>query len=216
MSRLHPFDYAFGEIADSRFREVKDQASRAGQDATDPRHFPKLESVGRILAELAGEAPEGTDGFLSLLYSAYMFWDGGCRTLTADRTVLEGLMDGEAVVPAGLPDAASYIQLPERWIWCRVHETSAFEPLDGLFLATTPGKREIIVLGVLGLHPDRAGYSEVTAAASARGYEAAARAVSGPRFAPAMEGGATAGIRSVNSNAELLLLASLALAAASP
>ncbi|MSR06812.1 MAG: hypothetical protein EXR93_07095 [Gemmatimonadetes bacterium] len=215
MSRIHPFDYAFGEIADARFREVKDEAARAGQEATDPAHFPKLESVGKILAELAGESKESGDAFLSLLYSAYMFWDGGCRTLTATRPALEALMEAETVAPSGLPDAACYVQLPERWIWCRVEETSAFEPLDGLFLATTPGKREIIVLGVLGLHADRAGYSEVTAAASARGYETAGRAVTLPRFAPAMDGGAAAGMRSVNSNAELLLLASLALAAGS-
>jgi len=214
VTRLHPFDYAFGEVADQWFAAIANEAAGANQDAADMRQFIRLESVGRFLGDLAGESEEVADKFVGLLYAAFRFWSAGRKTLSTSRAALERAMDADRPVTGALPETACYVQLPERWIWCQVHEGPQHEPLDGLFVAPTPD-RGIMVLGALGLRPDRPGYSEVSAGASAKGFEEALNGLAGRRFAPAMEGGKVAGFRSVNSNFELLLLASLALAAAS-
>lgn len=211
MSRPHPFDYAFAPVADTWFPEIRDEAAAAAQDATDLAKFLRLQSVQRMLGELAGEPGENGDGFLPLLYSAFRFWQNGKRTIAVSRAALEAAMDVDRAAHR-LPDVACYVQLPEHWIWGQVQAGAPHEPLDGMFIA--PGERELIVTGVLGIRPGRDGYSQITAAATARGYEEAVRAAMLPRFAPAMEGGAAAGFRSVRSNYELLLLASLALTVA--
>lgn len=210
MTRPHPFDYAFAPVADGWFPEIRDEAAAGTRDATDLAQFLRLQSVQRMLGELAGEPGGNGDGFLPLLYSAFRFWQNGRRTITVSRAVLEPAMDDERESHR-LPDVACYVQLPEHWIWGQVQPGAPHEPLDGMFIA--PGERELIVTGVLGLRPGREGYSQITAAATARGYEEAVRATPAPRFVPAMEGGRAAGFRSVRSNFELLLLASLALTA---
>ena len=213
MSRLHPFDYAFGEVADRWFPAIRTEAAGAKQDAMDLRQFIRLESVHQFLGELGGESEKVPDKFAAVLYSASRFWEAGRKTLTVDRAALERGMDDERPASPKLPGTPCYVQLPERWIWCRVHDGPQHEPLDGLFVAPMP-ERAIMVLGVLGLREDRGGFGEVSAGATGDGFEKAARELTGPRFVSAMEGGATAGFRSVNSNIELLLLASLALASA--
>jgi hypothetical protein len=95
-----------------------------------------------------------------------------------------------------------------------VDDAAPFEPVDGFFAVSALHSREVLVDAVLGLRPERDGFSQVTASASAGDLEAAGRAAPPPRFRPAMPGGVEAGLRSVNSVAELLLLASLALAPA--
>jgi hypothetical protein len=212
VSRLHPFDYAFGTVAETWFPEMRDEAARTTRNTADQAQFLKLHAVQRTLGELSPEQGEGTEGFLTLLYSAYRFWEAGRRTRTVSRADLEPGLDRDA--PGTLPEAATYLQLPERWFWSRVHEHFPHEPLDGLFLAGGAGARDVLVVGVLGVRADRGGYSQISATATPDEYRNAARAAPPPRFAPAMEGGAIAGFRSVNSNAELVLLASLALAAA--
>ncbi len=104
------------------------------------------------------------------------------------------------------------MRFPERAFWSQVDSQAPHEPLDGVFVITGRAGREIVVLGVLGLRPERGGFSQITATAVPEDLAAARAAARQPPFDPAMDGGQVAGFRSVTSVAELLLLAHLALA----
>jgi hypothetical protein len=215
VSRLHPFTHAFGPVADAWFPAVRADAAASGRDLDDRGEFAHLGTVQDHLAALAGEADAETmEQYLSLLYAAFRFWDAGRRTLSPARAELEPLLDRAPGTPA-IPGGACYVQLPERWWWSRVDDAAPFEPMDGFFAVSALHGREILVDAVLGLRAERDGFSQVAASVSSADLQAAGSAAPPPRFRPAMPGGTEAGLRSVNSVAELLLLASLALSPAS-
>jgi hypothetical protein len=111
-----------------------------------------------------------------------------------------------------VPHGACYLQLPERIFWARIADTAAPEPLDGVFLVAGPAGAELTVLAVLGLRPDRDGFSQLVVTAPAADFSHAREAARRPLFAPVLDGGDRAGLRSLVSEAELLYLAHLALA----
>jgi hypothetical protein len=84
-----------------------------------------------------------------------------------------------------------------------VVEGSSHEPLDGCFTHALPDG-SLRVLGVFGLHPDRAGFSVVEVAGART--PALARESGDPLFTPLMDGGAAAGLRSIAGEEELLEL----------
>jgi hypothetical protein len=110
-----------------------------------------------------------------------------------------------------VPHGACYLQLPERLFWARIAQDATAEPVDGLFLASGAEGGEVTVLAVLGFRPERGGFSQVTVTAPPEDFARAGSFVRRPLFAPALEGGERAGVRSLLSEAELLYLASLAL-----
>jgi hypothetical protein len=213
VSRLHPFEHALGTLAGEWFPAIQEDATAAGSDLTDRGAFARLGSVQDRLTQLTGKAgAEATEAYLQLLYAAYRYWQAGAHTVTLSRAQLEPVLDRDPPV-FRIPHDACYLQLPERWIWSRVSQDTPWEPLDGLFLLSGLAGREVLVVGILGLRPDREGLSQVTASAALADLAAAGGAAPRPRFAAGLEGGAAAGLRSVNSVADLLVLASLALAA---
>jgi hypothetical protein len=76
------------------------------------------------------------------------------------------------------------------------------EPLDGYFIHAAG--EELRVLGVFGIRPDRMGFSVVEAVGERPGT--LARPDGTPVFAPALPGGAAAGLRSLVGAEELLEL----------
>ena len=180
----------------------------------------------RALRQLSppGEAAAGTTiaEYETLLYAVYRFWSTGRHSLALGREALEhALAPDDRGHPGPAPDVratpdvphrACYLQLPERLFWARISDTAAPEPLDGLFLAAGPGDREITVLAVLGLRPERGGFSQIALTVPPEDLAQAKDFVRRPRFAPVLEGGERAGVKSLVSEAELLHLAHLALA----
>ena len=71
--------------------------------------------------------------------------------------------------------------------------------------------REVVVLAVLGLRDDRPGYSEVSVATVPEDLPTAHQSARKDIFAPTLDGGHEAGLRSLTTSAELLHLAHLAL-----
>ena len=87
MSRVHPFDVAFGAVADEWFGTIA--AATRGQVA-DLVQFARLDQVEQILAQLhptepTPETAQAGDEYLRLLYAGYRFWQGGRRTLPVAR-----------------------------------------------------------------------------------------------------------------------------------
>lgn len=215
MTRLTPFDLAFADLAD-RFEEVRADAERQQRDPADRGQFASLPAVQRIVdevaaAELVEAAPAAADEYLTLLYAAYHYWAAGRPTLRLTREALgDALSVRPPAPPTDLPDAAIYVQLPERLVWAQIGPEQPHEPMDGFFVVAGSGGRECTVVAVLGLRSGRGGFSQVAVIATPEELAAAPGEARDPPFAPVLEGGDRMGLKSVTSPAELLWLAMLA------
>lgn len=216
-SRVDPFDHAFAELADARFAAVRAEAAATRRDTSDRAQFATLSSVQRILADV--ESPEAierdpaaAEAYLTILFVAYRYWDAGRALIPVTTEQVEQALGAETAdeVPA-VPHGACYLQLPERWCWAQVAPDAPHEPLDGLFAVATRGRDEVTVVAVLGLRPDRPGFSEVTVVARQADVAAARAQARTPPLAPVIDGGDSAGLKSVVTEGEVLHLTALAL-----
>lgn len=215
MTRPHPFDVVAGGLTDGWFSEVREAETQGGGDAADRLWFLQLAPVRRVLRELNPPEDQAAGAVIeeygTLLYAVYRFWSTGRHSLTLGRESLERALGHDAGTTPEVPHRACYLQLPERLFWTRISESTAPEPLDGLFLAVSAGDREITVLAVLGLRPERGGFSQIAITVPPEDLARAKDLVRRPLFAPVLDGGEQAGVKSLVSEAELLHLAHLAL-----
>jgi hypothetical protein len=217
MSRAHPFDLLSLALGEAWFAQVDAAAQAAPCDPADRLAFQRLEPVQRVLGELRppdADAPGAVvEEYGTLLFVIYHFRRAGAKSYALAKEALEPPAAGTAANPP-LPAtiAPCYVQLPEHWVWARIGETAPPEPLDGVFVAETAGGRELVVLAILGLRPEREGFSQIAVTVPRDDVAAAAHLVRRPLFAPVLEGGERAGMKSLVSDAELLHLTHLALA----
>lgn len=215
MDRPNPFDLVFRDLEPALDGILAD-AKRQGRDPRDPLAFAQVPAAQRLLGrlespEVMADHPEAAAEYLTLLYAAFRYWEAGERVLAVQRATLEPVLD---VVPRGrieVPGAACYVRLPAQWFWARVADDAPHEPVDGMFVAAGSRGDEVTVVAVLGLRPDRGGFSQIAVSAHPADVGAAPALARPDRFAPVMEGGARAGVRSLVSVAEVLLLVHLAL-----
>ena len=148
---------------------------------------------------------EGIDRLAALVHHAYLFWDGGALTVEFPlERLAERLESGSKPNENEVLGPAYYAQVPERRIWAQVISGEPHEPMDGCFVHGVPGAAELRVLGVFGIHPERAGFSvvEVTGPPT----RALARLDGTDLFAPILAGGAAARLLSIAGEEELLEL----------
>jgi hypothetical protein len=213
--RATPFALAFGEI-EPRFPAIAEALQQGGAAATDRDRFVLLEPVGRLLREIVPEdaGADALEAHVLLLHHAYLFWAAGQHVYQiSDQVLLRAV--GEQRVTARLPHAAQYLQLPELRVWGAPNDAGPPEPLDGMFVSeAASGDREIAVLAIFGMRPDRPGFSAVGLEGRADPDDpaageieiAAARDDGSAPFAPKLAGGTAAGLYSVANAGELLLL----------
>lgn len=219
MSRLHPFDHAFAELAEARFAQIRDEAHRERRDLRDRAQFASSPGVQRLLnemesPELLAEHPEAAGEYMTVLYVAYRYWEVGCHTMTIPRQQLEAALSGTPATPqTSVPHGACYLQLPERLFWAQIDPDAAHEPLDGIFIVEDALGRDLSALAVLGLRADRPGFSQVALTAVPEDLHAATAA--NPDYSPTLDGGDAAGLKSVPTPAALLHLTRVALGAVS-
>jgi hypothetical protein len=212
MTRLHPFTFALAEVAEARFPDIRSQA--LGEEI-DLSTFAGLRSVQGLLQDfgtpdLVAAAPQAAAEYLSLLFVGYRYWDSGKHSFQIDRDVLETTLAAPPTGAPQVPHGACYVEMPERWFWGQIDEGTPHEPIEGLFIAATHA--EFTVVAVLGLRAERDGFSQITVTASGSDVMAAGSDARQPPFAPTMDGGETAGFKSVATQGELLHLSYLALA----
>ncbi len=216
MNRPTPYELTVGEDIENRFPAVEAEAQAGMKDATDPAQFTSLPTVQRILTdiespELLSEHPEAAAEYLALLYSAFRFWSAGkvvygiAREDWSDCGRLRGSQFPD------VPSGACYVQFSERWFWAQIDEGAPHEPLDGMFIAQSADRQQLVVVAVLGLRTERGGFSQISLTVATADLNEADFHTDTPLFSPLMDGGAEAGFRSVSSVAGLLLLAQLAL-----
>jgi hypothetical protein len=216
VTRPTPFDLVFAPVAD-RLSGLTAAAAAAGRNPGERHEFALVPEVQRLLSELempdvVERRPEAADEYLTLLHAAYRFDAAGRRTVVTTRAQLGPWLARLAPAAAPpIPGGACYVQLPTPWFWAQGDDAGPHEPLDGMFAVASPRGDEVAVLAMLGVRPERGGFTQVTVRARPADFAAAGAVRREPPFAPLMEGGATAGFRSVASGGELLTLLHLAL-----
>lgn len=216
MSRTTPFAVAFAGLVE-RFETIQREAKTAGGDLTDRVQFAKLPTVQRLLSDVAQpellEAhPDAADEYLTSIFIGFRFWEAGQPIVAIDKQWFEQQLHTSA--PADVPTVPGdvcYLQWPQRWFWAQIAPDAPHEPLDGVFVAGSGPRGERTVMAVLGLRPERHGFSQLVVRATPHDFLAAHRELRSPPFSPTLEGGNAAGLRSLVSVAELLHLVLLAL-----
>ena len=224
-ARETPFALVFGEIAPARFPAIAAALRDRGESAADRDAFVLLEPVARLLGDLVPDdvSPDEMEAHLHLLHHAFRHWGAGGRVYAIGDPTLDRATRGGPLAGRWAGEAA-YLQMPSGRVW-RPSPGPADaglppEPLDGVFVTTTAEPATVAVLGVFGMHRNRPGFSAVAAEGRIDETDAAAGeiAVSARRadgtapFAPLFEGGAAAGLYSVATAGELLLLTARLLA----
>jgi len=205
--RATPFALAFAEI-ESRFPAIAEALQQDGAAATDRDRFVLLEPVGRLLKEIVPEdaGADALEVHVLLLHHAFLFWAAQQQVHAISEQTLRQAIDASRITTQ-LPQPALYLQLPELRVWGAPNEDSPPEPLDGMFVSETGAAREIAVLAIFGMRPDRPGFSAVGLEGRADSIEiAAAREDGTAPFGPRLAGGTAAGLYSVANPGELLLL----------
>lgn len=174
-ARLTPYEMVFGHayFEEDRFMVIREEAERVGALTTRPEEFIRLVTVAELLQDLL---PEGAGGLElerhgQLLFQAYNFWDFGRELLVLGEPLVRELTSAEHEVGAWEltpPHPAGYAQLPRHLVWSRIEEDATPEPVDGFFWMMVgeedpakPPYLRLDVLFVLGMRPDRAGFSTI-------------------------------------------------------
>jgi hypothetical protein len=205
-TRLTPYDLVFAPMAEERFPPIRTGLAAAGSDPLDRDAFLLTPEAAQLVHDLRPDEGLGEeiDRLAALVHHAFLFWDAGREMVTVDRGVIDRLLDPQPA-PLSLPPATvPYVQVPERLIWAQALENQAHEPLDGWFAHLAPGGR-LRALAILGLHPDRMGFTVVEATGPRP--VGLARPDGSPLFAPSLPGGDAARLRSILGPEELLELA---------
>ncbi len=207
-ARPTPFDLVFAPLADERFPAIRAALAAVGRDPRDRDAFLLVPEVVMLVREFRPDAGlgEGIDQLAALIHHAYLFWESGSPVVVVGAEELGRLLTdgvGPARAAEAKPSLARYVQVPERRVWARPVEGEPFEPLDGCFLDPAPDGR-LRVLAVFGLRPERAGFTVVEAQGSRP--VGLVRPDGAALFDPVLEGGAQAGLHTVDGAEELLEL----------
>lgn len=198
--RLHPVEHVFGSIVAERFPAI----SEAMHGETALERFLLVEPSLTLLQDLRPDDGLGDAAreFVAFVHAAWRWWASGSVTRSLDAAATTALLAAEPD-PAANEALVCYIQVEPRRIWAQLDDAAVHEPIDGWFvLPEGPGRR---VVACLGVHPARPGLS-VLLAEGDRPTDWQ-RPDGSPTFAPRMDGGDVAGLASVDTREELLLLA---------
>jgi hypothetical protein len=216
-ARETPFSLVFATVARERFPAVAEAMNAAQVSLADRDAFVLLEAVGRVLKDLLPEdaPPEALDAQLALLHHAYRHWAAGAWVYQVAPDALAAATRG-GPLSSSVPADACYLQLPEQRLWAALAPGAPPEPLDGFYVARGAEPAEISVVAVFGMRRGRPGISVVTVEGRADALEPAVDEVEvpaqredgTPAFAPTLPGADRAGLYSIASPGELLLLAS--------
>jgi len=200
--RVTPFALVFGELAEDRFPSLKASLAAGKVDPTDRDAFLLDRAVTELLRDLVPEdAPaESLHEFIAVLQHSFLFWEAGRRVGGSAGTELPSF-PLPAYPPTRLP---AYLQLPSHLYWGQPEPDGPHEPVDGFFIH--PFAKGIRALAIFGLHRERPGFSVAEVAGGPTAALPSRTDGSAP-YAPQMDGGAAAGIRSVAGPDELLALA---------
>ena len=203
--RPTPFDLVFGSLAAERFPVLTSALEAAHAPPRDRDAFLMVREAVQLVHDLRPDEGLGDDvgELAALVHHAWLFWRAGTPTLEISPAEFESLLRTSPGAAGAAPPPEFYVQFPERRLWAEVVAGTSHEPLDGCFLGREAGG-SLTVLAAFGIRPDRPGLSVAEVAGPRPGD--LTRPDGSPPFAPAMAGGAPAGLASLVGGAELLEL----------
>jgi hypothetical protein len=230
--RLTPYELAFGsaDFENETYPGIREEADVRGSDTAVPERFFMLAAVGEWLRAMRPDTePDGAESTLpsadvvkeygALLFHAYRFLDRGRHFHTIGVPLLRQLLSEERVGDWTFraPSDAGYVQFPRQLLWARIDDEAPAETVDGFFWSIVdpdvgrPGRIDILL--VLGMHPDRPGFSVIDASAPlpapAPGHWADSTArPDGNDFSNILPGGELRDLLAIVSTAEVLKLVS--------
>jgi hypothetical protein len=195
----------FGHMAGEILPGLRTTLEAAAVDEADRDAFLLHREVAQLIRDLEPEEGlgEGVAQLAALVHHAYLYWRHGERTIRLNHDAATGLLkQGGHSASSSAASDSWYLQLPRQLVWGRLGDEEPYQPCDGCFATT--GAKGFRVLGVFGVHPDRMGYSIVEVAGVPDDHQ---QADSGLRFSPQMDGAENAGLYSINTAEDLLVLA---------
>ena len=212
VGRKSPYEVLFGEegLTESRFAAIRDEAANAGVTTVRRDHFANLSRVRELLGVLVPDLaePATLDRYLLILHHCYSFWEAGCRHFAFEQSAVRSVITASPDLFGWLPltpHPSLYLELPQNLFWAAVVEGEPPEPAEGMFVSLRGGRTadEADILLILGIRPDRPGFSVAEMAADLT----AARGNAEPdAFASNLPGANLAGLFSVQRPAEVVML----------
>lgn len=210
--RVTPYELVFEQygIAEREFPGIVAEAETSGLTDSRRDQFALMSTVSSLLQRLLPEQldPASLDAYVDILFYCYHFWRAGCPLYVVPSDVARALVEA----PPDLGDwsaegrgRTAYFELPRNQFWAAVTEGEPPEPVDGVFLQLGAGveSTEIRLLTVLGMRPDRPGFSVASLAADAERTREVAEAGA---FRSEIPGADLAGIYSLQRASEAATL----------
>jgi hypothetical protein len=205
--RSTPFDLVFGDSAPRTFPDISTALSQSGTEPRDRDAFLMVREVVTLLRDLRPEEGlgEAIDQLAALVHHSFLFWAAGCVVVELPAEHLGDFLGTSPPDPERHQEPpAYYVEFPERRIWAQAVTGVPPEPLDGCFVHASPEGTSLRVLGVLGLHHERAGFTVVEVAGPRP--VALVRLDGSQLFSPTLPGGAAARLFSLAGGEEMLEL----------
>jgi hypothetical protein len=171
--RAHPYDMVFAlpELEGTAFPAIRKEAEERGVDLHDHERMLLLEGMGELMRSLlpADAAAPAFAQFAPIVTHAFHYWLEGKQTFAIGEATFRSMIDGTGALgdwQMAAPARAGYVALPRNLIFSRIDESAQAESVDGFFFIL--GKERVDVLLVLGLVPNRAGFSIISIAGMLR------------------------------------------------
>ena len=209
------------EPLEPRHPQAPEEASGGGRPTdTGPAGLeePDVGAQGSGGGGGTGPSDDALTQYGRLLYHAFHYWREQKPTRRVDEDGLRWLLDEVTSVgdwTLNTPTGSGYLQLPRNVVWAEPAPGLTPEPVDGFFWRYTEPEDEpahLHVLLVLGVRPDRAGFSVVPATGvldTERHWAEVDARPDGTDFETKLPGGDMDALYSVENAAEVLKLASL-------
>lgn len=212
--RAHPYDLVFAtpDLEGKAFLEIREESEARGVDTGDREQFLLLARMGELMRSLLPDDATGPafPQFAAIVLHAYHYWLAGKQTFTLEENVLRSLLAHDFIGSWHMvtPAPAGYVQLPRNLLFARIEDSAHAEAIDGFFFRMDP---QLEILLVLGLVPNRAGFSIIDVPAevmpeNAAHYGDVTAREDGADFENILPGGE--GLFAVTNSLEALKLAS--------
>jgi hypothetical protein len=162
--------FAIPEIEGVAFPAIRAEAEERGVHLHDHERVLLLEGMGELMRSMMPpeEASSAFAQFASIVTHAFNYWLEGKKTYAIDEAALRTMIDGMGDIGAWqleAPVRSAYVQLPRNLIFSRVDENAQAESVDGFFYILDDDRLNVLL--VLGVVPNRAGFSIISVAGAA-------------------------------------------------
>jgi hypothetical protein len=207
VGRRSPYEVVFSiDGLERAFATIEGEGRTLRADLSRREQFARLAAVGDLLARLVpGSFETGAlDRYLEIVFHGFHFWRAGRPFYAFEEGVVRSLIERPPDLSGrtlDLPHPAQYMELPRNLLWAAVTDGPP-EPLEGLFARALDGPGGTEVLCVLGMWPERPGFS-----AAGLTFPAGVPLVAGDEaFRSDLPGADLAGLYSLRSAGEAIAL----------